>query len=256
MQIIDMAHSWSRGTPHSTYQSQLRQVHRFEQHIGHTFLNATVLLAPPVDMSIPLMWAQEFCSLQTTGPHSSCPDAPLAFGSIRPLRSAVSQFQAWDLMVGHPGWAMEDHHKWLNIQDCCPTDFLACTLFATGLSACNGDESLLPTPILLCHVLSVNHLDKCFQLATSPAFKQELATAGLLNCGLWLCWAHPGELLSLPFSSVSFVPPHAYATVELPPNCGALLFLLSLETKTSWTVQASNVVASTISNPNFFFDWS
>jgi hypothetical protein len=245
MRIIDMAHFWSCGT-HSTYQSQLRQVRCFEQHIGHTFLNATVLLASPADMSIPLMWAQEFRSLQTTGPHSSHPNAPLAFGSIRPLHSAVSQFQAWDLMVAHPGRAMEEHHKWLTIQDCRPMDSLACTLFATRLSARIGDESLPATPILLCHVLSLSqHLDKRFLLATSPAIKQELATAGLLNCGLWLSWARPGELLSLPFSTVSFIPPHAHATAELPPNCGALLFLLSPETKTSWTVQASIVIAST-----------
>jgi hypothetical protein len=141
---------------------------------------------------------------------------------------------------------MEDHHKWLTRQDCRPTDSLACTLFATGLSAHIGDESLPATPILLRHVLSLNqHLDKCFLLATSPAIKQELATAGLLNCGLWLSWARPGELLSLPFSSVSFIPPHAHATAELPPNCGALLFLFSLETKTSRRVQASIVIAST-----------
>jgi hypothetical protein len=104
MRIIDMVHSWSQGT-HSTYQSQLSQVHLFEQHIGHTFLNATVLLAPPADMPIPLMlWAQEFRSVQTTVPHSSRPNAPLLLAPSDHFAVLFHSFRHgtswWPILVG------------------------------------------------------------------------------------------------------------------------------------------------------------
>ena len=103
MRLIDMAHYWATGT-HQTYRSKLSVFRSFESHFDFRFLRPTPLLRPPAGPEIPLMWCQEAYSLRPGNPRrtTGTDDVTLAFSTIRGLRSAASQYFAWDMMVSNP----------------------------------------------------------------------------------------------------------------------------------------------------------
>ena len=141
-----MAHSWAEGG-HSIYQSKIRFLHRFEHTFGVTILSRASLARPPVSDEIPLTWAQLSYSL-----HPGCRCTPkgtrltLSYGTIHQLRSAASQYMAWDIIVRYPGHVYMDQSKRVIHQACRPIDSLGTTMVASGMKAHLGDEYSRPWP--------------------------------------------------------------------------------------------------------------
>jgi hypothetical protein len=104
--LIDMAHSWATET-HARYRVYHAFLRAFEQQHGVAVLVPSVLLAPPTDPAIVLMWAQEAYSLRL-GRSRTDPTALVSMTTIRGLRSAASQFYSWDFQVAHPDRATRD----------------------------------------------------------------------------------------------------------------------------------------------------
>ena len=116
MRLIDVAHYWAPST-HLKYQDKLRFLTKFQdQFPGLTILNQRSPERPPSGVDIPVMWAEEAYSLRP-GKH----DTPVSFGTIRSLRSALSQFEA--IRAIHSGVSTRfDQQKRLLFQDCRTTD--------------------------------------------------------------------------------------------------------------------------------------
>jgi hypothetical protein len=114
--LIDMVNSWSEGT-HARCQGHLRYITNFETQFGVAILSPTLLLSPPHSAAIPAMWAQQRYARQPS-PSARRQGASLAFGTVRGIRSAVSQFHQWDWHVAYPDRAVQDGHKgpssWIN----------------------------------------------------------------------------------------------------------------------------------------------
>ena len=90
----------------------------------------------------------------------------LSYGTICQLRSAVSQYMAWDMMVRYPGHVYMDQGKGVIHQACCPTDSLGATMFAFGLKARLGDKSRPSVALLDRHVRWLDaDLDQCYRAA-------------------------------------------------------------------------------------------
>jgi hypothetical protein len=160
MRLIDMAHYWAKGT-HTTYQDRLKVIRNFEGVFGFDILQPTRLLCPPAGPDIPIMWCQESYSLRKGSKRrqDGSNDLTLAFSTVRGLRSAVSQYMAWDMMVAHPAATYMDERKRILHVPCRPTDSLSSTLHAAGMGARIGDEARPSLPLLDRHV---RHLDQSF----------------------------------------------------------------------------------------------
>ena len=87
MRLIDIANSWARTT-HQVYQSKLNFIRTFERNYQFQCFKTAALSRPPHGPEIALMWMQECYSLR----QGRLSGDPVVFGSIRPLRSAASQF--------------------------------------------------------------------------------------------------------------------------------------------------------------------
>jgi hypothetical protein len=245
MRLLDMAHSWAEGT-HLLYQSKIRFLHRFELAFDVQVLRNAPLAAPPVSAEIPLMWAQLSYSLQSGRRKTSDGTCmTLAYDTIRQLRSAVSQYMAWDMMVRFPGNVYMDQAKRIIHQACRPTDSLGATLFASGLKARIGSESRPSVALLDRHVRWLDaDLDRRYRAATTPAVRDELAKAGLANLSLWLGWLRSAENFELQWSQVSMVEPADGPSVDLPRGCGVVQYFMQPETKSSRSQTADVVIAA------------
>ncbi len=95
-----------------------------------------------------MQWLQEAYSICTTKNWDG-ELTTVSYAMIRALRSAASQFIAWDLMVLTSGAAYLDQRKWLLCQPCCPTDCLEYTIFATDMAARIGEHDKQPAQALL-----------------------------------------------------------------------------------------------------------
>ena len=241
MRLIDMANAWAKKT-HSAYQSKLSYIRSFEAYFGFTCLRPAPLLRPPHDLSIPLMWMNEAYSLRRgrTGTE------PVVFGSIRPLRSAASQFIAWDLVHQSNGASYMDQGRRVYAGSCRATDNLAFTLFSLGQSARIGDHVNPSTALLDRHVRWLDaDLRTRFASASTLEEKSFLAKAGFLNLVLWLGWLRAMEALDLRWCDVSVIFPWAGPQADLPPGMGALLLRLTPATKASRTRTADVALAYT-----------
>ena len=108
-----------------------------------------------------LAWAQEQYSLRPGKEDSS----RVTFGTVRQLRSAASQFFAWDMMVCHPGSAVLDTkaNRMLRIP-CRITDDFSAGLLATGMGARIGNETKPSVALLERHVRWIdNDLDRRYR---------------------------------------------------------------------------------------------
>ena len=144
IRVLDMAHYWAKGT-HQTYQLRLRMLQHFERTYDTPILQSTPLAHPPHTPDIPLMWAQISYGLRQGSSRrrrGQDPDPPrLAFSTIRSIRSAASQFFAWDAMISRPAGSFLDEKDRLIYQPVRPTDSLGFSLFAGGMRARVGDEA-------------------------------------------------------------------------------------------------------------------
>ena len=129
MRIIDLAHHWASST-HAQYQSKLRFLRSFQTRFqGLTIHSPNELIRPPTGVDIALMWAEQAYSLWPGKDESS-----VAFGTIRSLRSALSQFEAVKAIhSGFPTWM--DQQRGLLFQPCRSTDHAPHTFFTSGLAA-------------------------------------------------------------------------------------------------------------------------
>jgi hypothetical protein len=244
MLLLDMAHSWAEGT-HLLYQSKIRFLHRFELAFDVQVLRSAPLAAPPVSAEIPLMWAQLSYSLQSGRRKTSDGTCMTLAYAIRQLRSAVSQYMAWDMMVRYPGNVYMDQGKRIIHQACRPTDSLGATLFASGLKARIGSESRPSVALLDRHVRCMDaDLDRRYRAATTPAVRDELAKAGLANLSLWLGWLRSAENFELQWAQVSMVEPADGPSVDLPRGCGVVQYFMQPETKSSRSQTADVVIAA------------
>jgi hypothetical protein len=234
MRLIDMAHHWSLGT-HSTYQTKLRIIRNFEQRYGVHVLRSTPLKVPPSGPDIPLMWCQEAYGLRKSpSKRHAGADLNLAFSTIRQLRSAASQFHAWDMMISRPDRAFMDQQRRVLEQPCRPTDGLSYTLYTGGLRARVGDQTQPSVALLDCHVRFLDQdLNQAYLRCRTPHEKRSCALGGLANLFLWLGWLRSSETFDLAWRDLLVVEPDDSATMDLPDGCGMVSCRLAAETKSS-----------------------
>jgi hypothetical protein len=245
MRLIDMAHYWAVNT-HKTYGTKLQILRNFGTTYGFTVLQSTPLLRPLDGPEIFIIWCQEAYGLRPG--HSrrkdNSDDLTLAFLTIRSIRSAASQFFAWDMMVSKPHEAYLDDRKRIIQQGCRPTDSRGPTFHASVMSAQIGDEAHPPMPLLDKHV---HHLDQDLNQrylgAQIPTDRRHFATAGLANLSLWLAWLCSSKVFGLEWCDLGVTEPHNGPQEDLPLGCGVFLFRLSPEIKSSHTKRADVVAA-------------
>jgi hypothetical protein len=244
MRILDMAHSWSAGT-HSTYQSKLGIIRHFEASFDLQILRPTTLLRPPGGADIPLMWCQEAYSLhRSTKRRKAQGDLTLAFSTIRQLRSAASQFMAWDAMIAHPQAAYLDQQCRLVYQTCRPTDGLSYTLHTQGMSSCLGDKARPSVALLDRQVRFLDQdLDRRFRQATCPMACCDLALAGLANLSLWLGWLCSAKTFGINWVDVETVEPRHGPLVDLPRGCGLVSYRMLPKPKSNRTSRPDVIMA-------------
>lgn len=243
MRVLDMMSYWTQST-HSTYQSKLNIIHRFEQHFDVDILTPTPLSRPPSGPEIPLMWCLEAYSTRASPrPKETGIFVSLQYNTIRQLRSAASQFWAWDTMVSSPSSILTSDRRLLS-QNCRPSDRLAMTLHASGLRARIGDEVRPSIALLDQHVRRMLYdLNASYQAARTPYQRRHFALAGFGTLLLWLGWLRSGELLSIHWPDIRVTEPVDGPTLALPNGCGAVQLYLKPETKSQRFKRADVIMA-------------
>ena len=245
VRTLDMAHYWAART-HQQYQSRIRSIKRFEQrHPGLLLLQKAQIKVPPGGADVTLMWAELDTSVRPTkrSAKSDDPKVPV-FGTIRGLRSAVSQYHTWDTIMQHPmSYFSSGTHL---VGPCRPTDGASFTLFAKGFSSRIGDNPNPATALLGRHIQS---LDMWFRsqipLSTGREERWQWALAGLANLLLWLGWLRSGELFELRWGSLHVILPRDGPRHDLPAAVGAILLQLTAETKSNRVANADVIMAYT-----------
>jgi hypothetical protein len=245
MRILDMTHSWSLGT-HTKYQGKLSAITQFEQDFGldQRILRPTPLLRPPAGADIGLMWMMESYSLRTTKLKDTDELQLLSNATVRQLRSATSQYLAWDLMVSKPDCAYFDQQRRLLCQPCRPTDGIGCSLFASGISARIGENVNPSVALLDRHIRSLEaDLEEQYLSAKTPLARRKAALGGLATLLLWLGWLRSSETFNLRWKDFNVVEPEDGPTVDLPRGCGVVGLTLGPETKSSRTKSVDLAIA-------------
>ena len=237
MRMIDTIHYWSVGT-HKTYQGKLRFLRRFERRFGISLLTPTPLQRPPVNDSIPLMWAQEHYSLQkarwTRGAKGS-EALTIKFNTVRGLRSAASMFHRLDMMTAHPGCIYSDPaSRVLQGQGVNPTDELGYAMMSSGMRSRLGTDSKPSAALLYRHVQHMmESLEKRFRMARHSSERSEICRAALATLFSWLAWLRGAELFNLAYSDIDVTLPGDGAKLDVDPAFGALGLRLQPDTKSS-----------------------
>jgi hypothetical protein len=244
MRLLDMIAYWGKNT-HTTYQSKLRVIRRFEQQFDLDILRPTPLLRPPDGPDIPLMWCQEAYSLRpSTKRYDKDVALTLTFGTIRQLRSAASQYFAWDMMIAHPTSVVLTKERRLVGQPCRPTDGFSSTLHSRGMMARIGDDSKPSVALLDSQVRAFDAaLNDSFLQARSSSGRREYALAGLANLTLWLGWLRTSECFGIAWPDCTLLHPDQGPEQDLPPGCGMVSFRLAPETKSDRVRRPDVVVA-------------
>jgi hypothetical protein len=242
MRIIDMAQNWAQGTI-TTYRSKIKMIRQFETAYGCPILQTPTLSRPPANEAIPLMWVQQHYSLQTKKWSRSTKDiAPeenrVSFNTIRGLRSAASLYGTWHSMLAYPGKVIreKDSLRPLQILGAIPTDGLDYALMTAGMSRRLGISSTPAAALTAIHIQWMNnYYEKAYQQARTPAHRQAIASAALVNCTAWLAWLRGGEVFGLGWKDVTvFLPKKPNPTVkqDLVATLGAVQLRLLEQTKT------------------------
>jgi hypothetical protein len=214
---------------------------RFEHALGVQIVSRALLVKPPISDGIPFMWAQLSYRLQPR--RRKTPDGArmtLSYDTICQLRSAASQYMAWDMMVRHPGQVYLDQGKRVIQQACRPTtDSLGATMFASGMKARLGDESRPSVALLDRHVrwLDADLVDQRYiggrERMQSGMSWQKLVWLIFLLCGL----DGFGRLRLSVFNGTRWFRPVEAAddpSVNLPYGVGAVIqYLMGPETKSN-----------------------
>jgi len=244
MRILDVAHSWSPGSYH-TYQPYLRAVVKFETDWHVNILRVNPPVSPPDDPIIPLMWCHESYGLRPgrKGQLQQA-DPQVSFATVRQLRAAVAQWQAWTTAVSTPGVGYFDQSRRLLQQNCRATDTATFTLFAKGLAIRTGTESRPSKSLLYRHVAYLDrHLNRRFRLEEDPYLAHETALAGTFNAILWLGWLRSSEALGLRWMDLLVTSPADGPQLGLTQGTGAVRLRLRPETKSQRSVRADMILA-------------
>lgn len=256
MRILDMVSSWARNT-HRAYQSHIGTVRRFERRYDFQFLTPSSLERPPGGPEIPLMWCITKQSL-LPGATRRATDMPVfqSFNTIRNLRSAASQFWAWDLMLTHPNAVVLNKERKLLIQPCRPSDGLDFTLYTKGLRTRIGDEAHPSVALLDQHVRAMEaELDAAYRQAIAPTERRLHALAGFALLLFWLGWLRSGEVFQGSWDDCRVFEPHQGPQLDLPPGCGAFFYRLQPETKSDRTTRPDVLLAYKTMSGYFLGKW-
>lgn len=233
MRLLDMAHSWSAGTTQG-YQSKIRKVARFElSHPGLDILKPSHIESPPAGTDIPTMWVELDESVRVLKAKGRFEERTPVYGTVRQIRSAVSQYQTWDMMVSSGGnsYFLERRH----VEGTCrSTDNAAYALYNRGLAARIGSNPKPCTPLLGRNVIWLDRwMDKRYREAPTWTERRNWAMAGTANALLWLGWLRGGEAFARRWQDLSIIEPRAGPFYDLPPNTGAILLNMGPETKSN-----------------------
>jgi hypothetical protein len=178
IRILDLVHFWSAGTT-STYQSKLKVVDLFDATYDLPATTGRILRRTRLERhhtgpEIPLQWLQESYSLRLMKGRDGDLH-PLSFETTRQLRSAGSQFYAWEsLCAGTP--AHFDPQRRLLLQASRPAGSFSYTLFTGGMGARIGEDSKPSIALMDSQVRFIMHdLDQRYSLARDPVLRRELA---------------------------------------------------------------------------------
>jgi hypothetical protein len=172
------------------------------------------------------------------------------------MRSAVSQFLAWDMMVAHPSATYMDDRKRIVRLLVRPTDSLSSTLHASGMGARIGDEAKPLMALLDRHVRFLDHsLNARFLAATDFAVQRDLALAGLANCQFWCGWLRTSETFDTEWQDFQVVEPRDGPQVDLPVGCEFVGCRLQPETKSNRTSQPDCIMAYTTASGYSLGKW-
>ena len=246
MRLLDMVHYWGMDTTRN-YQGKIKTVRTFEsQHPGLSVLDTAPLLSPPVGPDVTAAWVELDQSVRKLAARGRLEERTPVFGTIRQIRSAISQFHTWDMLVRNPGGTYLDTSRRLLVGDCRPTDSAAYTLFSRGLSARIGDQPIPATALLGRHALGIDRwLESGYQRARGPVAAAQWARAGLAHTSLWLGWLRSGETFGLHGQDATPLYPNEWAIHDLPEDTGAVLLRLGAETKSNRVANADVVMAYT-----------
>jgi hypothetical protein len=246
MRIIDMANYWSQGSM-KTYSSKLTALSRFEKTFEVAVFHPLSIVRPPTGQSIPLMWAQEFHSIQrrpqSRDPHA---DTHVSFGTIRQIRSAAAQQLIWQHIITNPDHAFLDQRRKLILTPVRPTDSASNTMFAAGLAARLGTETKPSIALLARHVRHLDaSLDEQYNKASTPALQRLYARAGLANLQLFLGWFRPSELFDARWNRYEVTEPPDGPNYDLPVGIGVIRLIMGPETKSDRTFSPDDIMAYT-----------
>jgi hypothetical protein len=244
MRLLDMISYWGKHT-HATYQGKLKIIRRFESKFQLQILRPSPLLRPPTGPEIPLMWCQEAYSLRpSTKRFDKDVALTLTFGTIRQLRSAASQYFAWDMMIAHPTSVVLTKDRRLVGQPCRPTDGFGSTLHSRGMMARIGDDSKPSVALLDGQIRAFDaELNTSFLRAGSAIARRDFALAGLANLTFWLGWLRTSECFGITWNDCSLLDPDRGPEMDLPLGCGLVSFRLAPETKSD-RVRRPDVIAA------------
>jgi hypothetical protein len=180
MRLLDMVHYWAKDT-HAKYQGKLNALRTFELDYAASgrFLRPSLLLKPPATTDIPLMWLQESYSLRRSNHKHDDDLRTLSNAVMRQFRSAMSQYQAWDLMVYQPGAVLFYAKNLIICQPCRVTDGLAHSLFSAGISARLGEQTRHSVALLDRHIRWMDRdLNQKYCSARTQSLQREYVLAG------------------------------------------------------------------------------
>ena len=231
MRILDMSHYWSPST-HYQYQLKLRFILRFQLHHQFSLLQSSPLKAPPSGSEIALQWIEESFSLRPASTRRE-EYVTVAVKTVESLRSALSYWYAWDMMVADPSSLFMTDGR-LHRGNLRPTDTFSNTMFATGLEARIGTERKASFALLDRHIRGIDKYQRDrLRRATDRAVQRQEALAGFANLLFWLGWFRSSEGFSLRWEDFDITEPHAHASLNLPVNVGLIGCRLLPETKTN-----------------------
>lgn len=131
----------------------------------------------------------------------------MAFDTVWGLRSAMSYWHAWDMMVYHPGSLFLLDERLL-VGPCRPTDSFSNTMLSTGMSAWLGTKQKRSFALLDRHVQCMDRwLQSRLRHEADPDFRYQFALAGFCNFFLWLGWFQSSECFSLRWEDFEVIEP-------------------------------------------------
>jgi integrase len=192
-----------------------------------------------------MMWAQEHYALQTPkGRHSQSQDRVL-FQTARGVRSAGSQFYAWDRQIAFPDRALRDFNRRVILTDGVnPSDEMGYTLMSKGMAKRMGDQNKPPYALTMAQVLWViRRLEAMWLVCTTDVGRREIAAAAAAHLLAWLGWLRSQELFSLTWEDATITRPTDGPRIGLASGVGAIELRLLPETKSECTKIADVIIA-------------